>query len=179
MKILMTVIAAITVFLVALLVPAVLSGNLTADTARRLVGIEPPEPPVDPDAQLGPLARKLKEEQQRLKEWEAALAEREAKLVQRERILDQTLEEISATQEAVKAALNELDAERAAACEEIAKSLTAMEPRNAAVDLESFPPDDAAHILRLIRERDRGKILDAMEETRRADIMQEMVAKKY
>ncbi len=48
-----------------------------------------------------------------------------------------------------------------------------------AEDMEAMAPDEAAEILRHIKERNAGRILDAMEPRKRTLVHQELQERKY
>lgn len=166
-------------FLGALIGPAAVTGKLNEDTIRQLMGGEEPAAEAQKKDELGPLAEKLRAEQKRLQDWDAELAEEDARLTQRERIVDDTLTQVTQIQSEISAAMDTLDQEQVAAIETIAKSLAAMDEQNAATDLEAMSPEEAARILPLIKDRDRGKILDAMDAARRSMIIQVQQDRKY
>ena len=159
--------------------PAAVTGKLNEDTVRQLLGREEAAAiPMKEDA-LGPLAEKLRAEQKRLEDWDADLAEEDARLTQRERVVDETLAQVTEIQTEIAAAMDTLDQEQVAAIETIAKSLAAMDEKNAATDLEAMTPEEAARILPIIKERNRGKILDAMSAEKRSTILQVQQDRKY
>ena len=166
-------------FLGALIGPAAVTGKLNEDTIRQLFGREEPPAKAQKADELGPLAEKLRAEQKRLQVWDAELAEEDARLTQRQRIVDDTLTQVTQIQTEISAAMDTLDQEQLAAIETIAKSLAAMDEKNAATDLEAMTPEEAARILPLIKDRNRGKILDAMDADRRSMILQVQQDRKY
>ncbi len=179
MKIVGIAIAAMVVFLAAVLVPLAMTGKLNAGTIKKLAGREEkPVPPPDANENLSPLTVKIKEEQERLKEWQKDLQDREDRLDQREDLLDQTLAEIEKAQAEVKAALGQVDDQHAAALQQIAKTMEKMDPANAATDLAAMEAEDAAKIVPLISDRNRGKILDEMQPQPRSKLLEVLQAKK-
>lgn len=179
MKIVGLILLAIAVFAAVLLAPLAIKGDLNVATFKRIAGIEEPAPPPSPDDELGPLAQKLKAQQEELRAWQTELEEREARLDQREALLDETVNEIDKTRDEVMAAIAQLDEEQLAALTEIAKTLESMEPSNAAADLEAMEPQEAARLLPLIKDRNAGKILDLVDPEIRSEILGVMQAKKY
>lgn len=128
---------------------------------------------------LGPLAEKLRAERKRLEDWDTDLTEEASRLTQRERNIDDTLAQVTQIQTDIVAAMDTLDLDQIAQMETIAKSMAAMDEVNAAADLEAMTPEQAARILPLIKDRDRGKILDAMNADTRLTILQIQVDRKY
>lgn len=159
--------------------PAAVTGKLNEDTIRQLLGREEAAAIPRKEDALGPLAEKLRAEQMRLEDWDAELAEEDSRLTQRERVVDETLAQVTEIQTEISAAMDTLDQEQVAAIETIAKSLAAMDEKNAATDLEAMTPEEAARILPIIKERNRGKILDAMSAEKRSTILQVQQDRKY
>ncbi len=180
MKILGIAVLAIVCFLVALVGPMAVTGQLNKDTLGLLFGEEDTSDPEKAgEDDLGPLAAKLRTEQKRLQELDAKLNEEDARLTQRERIIDQALVEITQIQTEVATAMDALDEEQQAGIQSIAKSLEAMTAQNAAMDLQAMSPQEAARLLPLIKDRSRGKILDEMAADNRSLILQVMQERKY
>ncbi len=159
--------------------PAALTGKLSEDTIRQLLGREGPPAIMRKADELGPLAEKLRAEQKRLEDWDAELAEEDERLTQRERIVDDTLAQVTLIQTDISSAMDTLDQEQETAIEVIAKTMAAMDEKNAATDLEAMTPEEAARILPLIKDRNRGKILDAMNADKRSMILQVQQDRKY
>ena len=82
MRIIGILIAAVVVFLAAVLVPLALTGKLNADTIKRLAGMEEKAPAAvkEPAQEAGPLTTKIKEEQERLRAWETKLDRKSTRL---------------------------------------------------------------------------------------------------
>lgn len=171
---------ALLAFVLAIVGSMAASGNLNRETLNRLIGRETATRTlvVEEDV-IGPVAQKLKEERENLNKKAADVEEREGQLNLREQALDETLKEIRRLQEQIAGDLDTMDAERAQSLEDVAKSLSKMTPGNAASSLESWPTEEAAEILRLIKERNRGKILDAMDQKRASLLLQTMAERKY
>src|SRR5262245_18185826 len=85
MRFILILVAAVVVFVGTIAAALALTGKLNADTIRRLAGIETKAPEVTKQPEdVGPLATKIKEEQERLRAWEADLQKREEQLDTRE-----------------------------------------------------------------------------------------------
>ena len=180
LKILGIAVLAIVCFLAALIGPMAVTGQLNKDTLGLFFGDEETSAPVKAGEDgLGPLAAGLRSEQKRLEEWDAKLGEEDARLTQRERIMDQALTEIEQIQAEISAAMDELDAEQLAGIQSIAKTMAAMSAKNAATDLQTMSPEEAARILPLIKDRNRGKILDEMDADKRSLIIQVLQDRRY
>lgn len=167
-------------FLAALIIPMAVTGQLNKATLGLLFGDEetPATVKVSED-DLGPLRAKLSAEQKRLKDLDAKLNEEAVILTERERSLDKTLTQITQIQTQIAAAMDALDTEQQASIQSIAETMEAMTPLNAATDLQAMSPEEAARILPLIRDRNRGKILDAMVADKRSLILQVLQEQKY
>ena len=180
LKILGIAVLAIGCFLAALIVPMAVTGQLNEEILGALFGGEDTSASVNSDeGALGPLATKLRSEQKRLEDWDARLGDEDARLTQRERIIDENLTELKQIQTEVVTAMDALDADRQAAIQSIAKTMQAMSAQNAATDLQAMTPEEAARILPMIKDRNRGKILDEMDADRRSLILQVQQERKY
>lgn len=180
-KIIGILIAGVVVFVGTLAGALAVTGKLNADTLAKLMGGKEAahtESAAAPQAELGPLSTKIKEEQERLRARERELDERESQLEQREAQLEQTLAEVTKLQEEVNAAFEQADAEHQARILQIAKTMEKMDPKNAAIDLAAMTPEDAAIIVPLITDRSRGKILDEMLPEPRAQLLEVLQEKK-
>lgn len=158
------------------------TGNLNQAAIMRLLGREPaPDtaPAVEGPDELAPLAQRLKEESERLKARAAELDEREARLEQRERQLEETLARIEEIQAQLAADLDRVDAERQARVRELAESIENMTEEQAAQTLQTMEPADVAEILRQVKARKRGAVLDVMDNDRRRAIFELMQERKY
>ncbi|GMU93105.1 MAG: hypothetical protein AMXMBFR4_21630 [Candidatus Hydrogenedentota bacterium] len=181
MKAALIVVLAIVSFVGTLAGALAMTGNLSADGIRKLVGSTGPPavkplPVVTLDAtdQMPDLARALKEREEELNVREARLKAEEERLEQARAQLDElraSLENLiaDATSTADKA-----DAERQQRLESVAQSLGTMKAPQAAQAIEDWPPEDAAQLLQLIDERARGKILDSLTPDRAAAFLRAM-----
>lgn len=185
MRIVGILIAAVVVFVAALLVPLALTGKLNADTFKRLAGLEAKpaatkttEEAATAEMPSGPLATKVKEEQERLRKWEADLQKRAEELDKREQSVNEMLTDVTKKAEEVQAIYDKLDAEHQASLQLAAKTLEKMDPAEAAKDFNKMDPEDGARIAALISDRIRGAIFDAMDESKRVDLLKAIQAKK-
>ncbi len=172
MKFIALLVLAVLAFTGTVVAALAATGNLSQDVLKRLVkgpGVSQAAPaPVD-DA--GPVLEALKRREQALKDREADLARREDILRIQERDIDQMKSEVNEMLTQVKASLETVDEKRDAQLAEVAKSFAAMKARNAAEALQAWPAEDAADILRRVKEKERGKILDEMEPTKASMIL--------
>ena len=181
MKIVGIVVLALFAFVASIVGALAVTGNLSAERLSQLMGgDETPAAEVAPTDPIAPVAERLKAEEERLQKWAAELEEREERLAKRESVLDQTLEQTQQLQAEVKTALDTLDADQAARVEDTAKLVEAMDPKKAADSLASMNPDEAAAILRHIKERTAGRILDELADARQRNvILQTLQERKY
>lgn len=180
MRILLFMALAVIAFLAAILVPLAMSGNLNSESLERLLGREPePSTIVEEKDPLGPLAQKLQERERALDTFEQSLNERAARLDQREREIDETLEQIEEIQDRIGQQMDEMDAERQERIGKLADMIGAMDPREAAEDLEALSPEDAAEVLILVKDRTAGSILDEMEHRKRVLVHQILQDRRY
>ena len=180
MKLLGLALLALVSFAAALVGMVAASGNLSKESIEQL--IKKPEPQVVAEQaqdDVGPLARALREREQKLDERQRAVSEREARVSQMLAELDELRAEVLAIQKQIQAALDSEETDRQTRLEDVAKSLAEMKPTNAAQVLEDWPVEDAAEVLRLIKEKDRGKILDGMEPAKTAVLLRALQERKY
>ena len=168
---------AVLVFLLTLVAAAGVSGNLTKESLSRLVQGPPPKAVAQGAAQeaTDPLARalSLRDWQVRLDEREDLLDDRETVLEQREAQLEDLQTDIRGMQTQLQVTLDAQDLERSERMNQVAASLAEMKPENAAKVLEEWPEvDDAAELLyRVVKEKDRGKILDKLDPRTASDLL--------
>ena len=178
--VIITIVATLVTFIITIVGALAATGNLNADAINRLMGREGSgEVSMDTEDPSGPFMNALKAKEQQLNEQEQNLNERDDRLMQRQRILDETLEEITLIQEQIQAGLDDLDTDRDERIIKTAKLIAAMSAPNAAKDLEAMPPEDAAELLRNIKERNAGRILDAMDPRKRTLVHQYLQKRKY
>lgn len=179
-KIIVIPLVAMFAFVAAMGIPMIMSGNLNMEGINRILGRETASTSaVPPEDDFGPRALALKKERESLAKRKAELDTLDEQLRQRQQVLDDTLKEIQQIQEQLEAAMDDMDTGQAAGVEQVAKTVAAMNDVNAAKSLESMAPEEAAHILPLIKERTRGRIMDSMDDRRRALILQIMQERKY
>lgn len=111
---------------------------------------------------LNELAQALQVRQAELQQREIDLDQRASLLDQRERALARTREQIEAVAQSTGASLALLETDQAEKLEEVVKTVEAMRPANAVQHLAAMPQDEASAILRLMRGRDRARVLGAM-----------------
>jgi len=108
-----------------------------------------------------------------LKEKEKQLAQREQDIAQDEKRLDQERKELESIRKEIDALLKQmgqqvetLDGEREKELEDLAKTYAAMEQKKAGEILSKMPVEDAVRILKRITTRQRGPIVQEMENAR-------------
>lgn len=178
-KLIATLLGVVLAFLLAVVIPMAATGKLDKASIDKILGKEVVLEPDEPDP-ANSLLVSLDAERERLKEWESKLSKREEFLNLREQELSSTLNEVTQMQESIAAAMDTMDEDQQKRMMEVAKTLGTMKPNNAADDLESMTPEQAARLLPMIDERARGKILDAMDDLQhRSLILQIMQESKY
>lgn len=178
-KLIATLVMVVAAFLLAVVIPMAATGKLNKESIDKIRGVEVTLEAEEPDPAT-PLLQSLEAERERLNELAADLAKREELLTLREQELSSTLQEVTQMQASIAAAMDEMDADQQERMMEVAKTLGSMKATNAADDLESMTPEQAAVLLPLIDERARGKILDAMDDLQhRSLILQIMQESKY
>lgn len=155
------------------------TGTLHEGTFNQLMGeaseVEAPQP--RPVESLGAFAQQLKQKEASLTEKEQALGDRERQLELREQSLQQLRSEIETMQSDILGAVETAEAEREEKLNAVAVTLSEMQPEKAAQSLIGFPPEDQAAILNLIsKAKDRGKIVEAMEQDQARRVLQAMQA---
>lgn len=166
-------------FMLAVLIPMGVTGNLNKAAFDTLLGRVPELAVIEEDP-ASPLVVTLNAERTRLTEWDAQLKKQEELLALREGELSSTLAEVKTIQAEITSAMDELDERQTAGMTEVANTLSTMEAANAAIDLEAMTPEQAAMLLPMIDKKSRGEILDAMTDTQhRSLIFQIMQESKY
>jgi len=163
MRIIGLIVLALTAFALTLVAALALSGNLNKEKLQQAFqkDTENVIPEEEPDP-VAPWAQALKEKEEALNKREAELKEREAQLERERQGLIELKSELTAIQSRIDESLQATDTEQQAKRQEVADSLSKMKPANAAKILDDWVPDEAAEVLRLIQEKDRGKILDSL-----------------
>ncbi|HUW60831.1 MAG TPA: hypothetical protein VMZ06_07460 [Candidatus Bathyarchaeia archaeon] len=169
----LVILLALVVFAAALLVPVAMSGNLNQQGFERIFKDKEAAPPVTaptPDPAT-PLLRAIKQQRENLDAREAKVREDEQRLQTMQADLDQLREELQTILEGIQAKLSEEDTDQQQRLTEVAQALSKMKPRNAADTLKTFSAAEAAGVLRLVKDRDRTKILDSMDQEQAALIL--------
>ena len=169
-------------FAAALVTATALTGNLSKEGIARLVKGAPEvtAAPTEPADDLGPLTRALRAREEELAKREAAVKQREERVSQMEADLGQLRTEILEIQQQIQQAIDGEETNREKRVTEVATSLSAMKPDKAAKALDGWPDiADAADVLRRIKDRDRGKILDAMEPEKAALLLRKLQERAY
>jgi len=164
---------ALLVFAAALLVPVALSGNLNQQGFEKIFKKEEAAPPVAAPAPdpATPLLRAIKQQRENLDKREAKVREDEQRLQTMQADLDQLRDELQDILEQIQAKLSEEDTAQQQRLTEVALTLSKMKPRNAAETLKTFSAAEAAGVLRLVKDRERTKILDSMDQDQAALIL--------
>ena len=164
---------ALVVFAAALLVPVALTGNLNQKGFEKIFKKEKAAPPVAAPAPdpATPLLRAIKQQREALDTREAKVREGEQRLQTVQADLDQLRDELQAILDEIQAKLSEEDTAQQQRLNEVAQALSKMKPSNAAETLKTFTAAEAAGVLRLVKDRDRTKILNSMDQEQAALIL--------
>jgi flagellar motility protein MotE (MotC chaperone) len=176
LRLILFLVLALLAFVGALAAMLALTGNLNQESLSRIINREealPPEP-VQQEDSLGVLAAQLKAK-------EAELAAREEELDEQEKQIETRLQELQALQRQIEetslqlqGVIDETDEEREQRMTTVATTVSAMKPDKAALALQGLPDDEVADILRKVKDKDRGKIVDAMDAERASRVLQEL-----
>lgn len=175
MKIVALVLAALVVFAGALAGVLAATGNLNGEAIGRLMGKEVKGKEALPPKSEGTdmLADENRKRQSELDEREKKMNEREKQLAQREKDLADLRTQLEAMKQQVDGAVKNNEQERQTQMETIANTLVQMKPDNAAQRLEKFTPEEQADVLkRIVKVKDRARILEAMKPENAARVMQ-------
>lgn len=185
MKIAGYIILGLAAFLITLMVPVALSGNLSMETLNRIIGREAadkksePATPVEEPDDIDPLVKALKAREEKVAQREAELAKEAARLDQDKAHVKELVGELEQILAQITQSLDTADANREKQIGEVAKSFASMKPKNAAQALETLPAEDAIAYLKYIKEKDRGKILDEMQPDKVAVLLQMLQERGY
>jgi len=159
----------------AVLGPLALSGNLNQDGLNKLLGKPPVEKPGEagapgaegaaPQGDVDPLVAALKAREEEIARREEEVRKQEESLRKMTADLEAMRDDLATMQTQIDEKIAREDDSRKERMQEVALSLAKMKPTNAAASLKSWSPEDAAAVLRLVKDRERGKILDAMGES--------------
>jgi flagellar motility protein MotE (MotC chaperone) len=151
-----------------------LTGNLNKAALERALSQEPDFATAAGDApdSLRSLADEFKKKEQELLKRELRLKEKEAQLGKRELELEDLKKEIETMQSEIQQTLGEEEEARKARIETVAITVAAMKADAAAAALKGMEVEEVAEILKKIpKEKDRGKIVEAMEPERATRVL--------
>lgn len=166
MKYVLYLLIGLVVFGITLVTALAVTGNLNGEAIAALTGSAPapvaaPEP-AGSDA-LGPLAQQLRSREADLNAREMKVKEMEVQLQQRQASLEKMRTELETLQKQIGGAMDEADTERETRVQSVAITVEKMKPDKAAERLSALPAEEAAEILALVKDKSRGKIIEAME----------------
>ncbi len=155
-----------------------MSGALTKEGLRKLLDVEP-APAADSvkpasEEQIPELVKALQEREQELKEREEALKTEAARVEETRAQNEELLTVLRDLVADASQSLDKADADKQARLQNVALSLGAMKPAQAAEAIASWAPEDAAVVLQMIEDRGRGKILDNLKPDEAAAILRAM-----
>lgn len=149
------------------------TGNLKMESLDRIRGTDktPKEEVVVADP-VSIWAKGLKDKEKELTAKEGTLNELELRIEQRRQELVTLKDELTNLQKVIDESLETSDADHEKRLTDVATSLAQMKAANAAKILDSWPSaEEVAAILRKIKDKDRGKILDSMNAKRATEIL--------
>jgi len=177
MKILVYVLAALVAFGGTLAGLMAATGLLNQEALGQVMGqTSAVEAPVArPVESLGAFAQQLRQKEAALLEKEQALKAKENQINLREQSLLRLRQDVETMQAEVLGAVEAAEADRQEKLVAVAITLAEMRAERAAQSLNGFTPEDQAAILNLVpKPKDRGKILEAMEQDQARRVLQAM-----
>ena len=182
MKLIIVMIVALVAFAGALVVAGKATGvldALTRENVGKLISGKPEEEkPLsqEPRDDVVPLTRALKMREEELNKREESIRQQDAQIKKRQTDLEELQTQIKGIQEQIQQTVSVQDAVRNNRFQDVAMSLSKMKPANAAKILNDWPAEEIGGVLALIKEKDRGKILDAMTPEKAASALQAATA---
>ncbi len=155
-----------------------LTGNLSKEALGRLMHPEQATTPTVTKEEAKPAlgavsaanfdaaAKGLKERSTEIERQELELKEKKQRVDLAQRDLDAVRADLKKSIDTIEKSMQTMDAQSAAALQEMATSVSQMKPdkaRDTLLAMDKLEPGKAVKILRLIKERDRVKILNALE----------------
>ena len=187
MKFVMILLGALAMFAVGMVGILAATGNLNQDAIDRLMGKE-----VESDAHGAeghgeegahgegaatnpdPITRQIQKQREDLATREAAVKAQEEQLNQRKSELDALYEQIQQAKSEFESTVSESEERRQVEIETVANTVSNMAPKKAAESLESMPIPDVVQVLRKVKDKDRGKIVEAMKPELAAEVLRKM-----
>ncbi|GMV99640.1 MAG: hypothetical protein AMXMBFR84_07790 [Candidatus Hydrogenedentota bacterium] len=143
-----------------------LTGNLNQETLKKLMGKQEPAvalEAVEKADEVGEKALSLKKREEEVEAKAAQLKAQEDRLKELIQQNEELRDEVSQLIAQMSTSLDEADAAKQAQLQEVSKSLEKMKAKQAALTIETWTPEDAARVLLLMGERQRGAILDGLD----------------
>jgi flagellar motility protein MotE (MotC chaperone) len=184
MKIVLIVLGAVTVFTLTLVGMLAATGNLNQDALDRLMGKEveaageaghgaggehaATEEPVDP------ITKQIMKQREELASKERELKDYEQQLNQRAAELDALYQQVQTAKQEFEASVGAADAARQMEIEAVANTVSNMKPAAAAERLENMPIPDMVAVLRAVKDKNRGKIVEAMSPETASEVLRKM-----
>jgi len=178
MKFILLIMIAILTFALALIGALAATGNLSKEAVEKMVGTKKEAPKteekVEPQDDVEPIAKALKERDEQLKQREAKVTEEEQRLKLEQQDISELRTELEQTLKQIMEHINTTDQGDEEALTKLSKTMAAMRPKNAADSIVGLAPEKAARVLRMMKEKESGKILDSMAPEQRALIMRSL-----
>lgn len=183
LKLIITLLIAILCFAGSLAGLLAYSGNLSKEGFNKLLSPKPAaqkteEATTEKGDESSALAQALKQREEELDQREAKVREEEERLKKSRTDLESLRAELQNIQTQIGASVKAVDADRKKRMEDVALSLSKMKATGAAEVVSSWPVEDAIAILRLVKDKERAKILDAMKPEQSAALLLGLQDKK-
>ena len=142
-----------------------ITGNLTQESLTKIVS--PPPPPVETAPEAKPdetdaVIRALQAREEDLNKREAAVKEEEDRLKKEQADLEVLRTQLVGIQQEIGKTIQAEDADHLKRVQNVALSLAKMKPAQAAKTLGTWSVQDVAKVLRFMKDKERGKLLDAI-----------------
>ena len=149
-------------FVLTLLLPIALSGNLSKEGVKKLFTKTPPaeQSIIEKEDPLDPFVRALKEREEALNKREETLKGQEDQVKKSQADLEQMRKDVEAKLTAIEEKVKQADADQVKRMLVVATSLAKMKAPVAADSLKELTPDEAAQLLLLMKDKERAKILN-------------------
>jgi flagellar motility protein MotE (MotC chaperone) len=157
-----------------------LTGNLSKEKIEKIIGKknEQEVAPVAPGDVTDPYVRALKQREDELAKREARVQEEDERVKKSQADLEKLRADIETIQKEIGDTLAVEDSDQQKRVADVALSLSKMKPMNAAKTLDTWDVKESSKVLLLIKEKERGKILDAMTPEKAAAILLDLQSSK-
>jgi len=153
-----------------------LTGNLSTAGINKILRTEPPaeQAPAAPAQEVDPYLQALQRRDEELKKREASVQAQEAQVKKAKADLEQLRTDVEQIQKKIGEVLKADDADQTKRVTDVALSLSKMKPTNAGKLVDAWDVKEAAKVLRLVKDKERGKILDSMTPEKAGAVLLEL-----